>query len=129
MPYFFYSNNSFNPRTYGGGEGAGFHPTKVFLSFFLEDKTSAPDVSSSCLFILWAHFETSLVMVSCYGYEIDVISSRWSSHFCVKIHVFSTSFNNKGNLVAKILQSSYLGDIFHVKHKNYHQKTSENIIE
>ena len=25
----------------------------------------------------------------------DVTSSRWSSHFWVKIHVFSTSFNNK----------------------------------
>ena len=45
-------------------------PHKVFLSFFLEDKTSAPDVFSSCLFISRAYFETSLVMVSCYGYEI-----------------------------------------------------------
>ena len=25
----------------------------------------------------------------------DVISTRWSSHFWVKMHVFSTSFNNK----------------------------------
>ena len=41
-----------------------------FLCFFLEDKTSAPDVVSSCLLIPCAHFETSLVMVSCYGYEI-----------------------------------------------------------
>ena len=57
---FFYSENSL---TLG-------RTTKVFLSFFLEDKTSARDVFSSCLFILWAHFETSLVMVSCYGYEI-----------------------------------------------------------
>jgi len=32
----------------------------------------------------------------------------------------------KGNLLAKILQSSYLGDIFHVKHKKL---SSENIIE
>ena len=54
----------------GGGGGAGCHPTKFFLSFFLEDKTSAPDVFSSCSFIPCAHFETSLVMVSCYGYEI-----------------------------------------------------------
>ena len=76
---FFYSKNSFNPRTYkeeggggggGGGGSAGCHSTKVFLSFFLEDKTSAPDVFSSCSFIPWAYFETSLVMVSCYGYEI-----------------------------------------------------------
>ena len=45
-------------------------PRKVFLSFFLEDKTSVPDVFSSCSFIPRAHFETSLVVVKCYGYEI-----------------------------------------------------------
>ena len=45
-------------------------PHKFFLSFSLEDKTSAPDVFSSCSFIPRADFETSLVMVSCYGYEI-----------------------------------------------------------
>ena len=53
--------------------GGGCHPPpphKVFLSFFLEDKTSAPDVFSSFSFIPRAHFETSLVMVSCYGYDI-----------------------------------------------------------
>ena len=37
-------------------------PHKVFLSFLLDDKTSVPDIFSS--------FETSLVMVSYYGYEI-----------------------------------------------------------
>ena len=47
----------------------------------------------------------------------DVISSRWSSHFGVEIHVFLTSFNNKLNLVVKIMQSAYLRVIFHVKHK------------
>ena len=59
-------------RTYRGGEGGGWMPPphKVFLSFFLEDKTSAPDVFSSCSFIARADFEMSLVMVSCYGYEI-----------------------------------------------------------
>ena len=60
-------------RTYkegGGGGGGGCHPPrKVFLSFFLEDKTSAPDVFSSCSFIPCTLFETSSV-VSCYGYEI-----------------------------------------------------------
>ena len=29
-----------------------------------------PDVFNGCSFIPRAHFETSLVMVSCYGYEI-----------------------------------------------------------
>ena len=62
---------SLNTRTYkGGGEGGYYPPLKVFLSFFPEDKTSAPDVFSSCSFIPRADFETSLVMVSCYGYEI-----------------------------------------------------------
>ena len=58
-----------NPRTYKAG-GGGIHPPKVFLSFFLEDKTSAPGVFSSYSFIPRANFETSSVMVSCYhGYE------------------------------------------------------------
>ena len=33
-----------NPRTYKEwGEGVGCHPTKIFVSFLEEDKTSAPD--------------------------------------------------------------------------------------
>ena len=78
----------FNPRTYrrgGGGEGLRF---KVFLSFFL-DKTSAsaPDVFSSCSVIPRADFETSLVIVSCYGYEVKPILGE--------ITFFKTSFTNK----------------------------------
>ena len=42
-------------------EGVDASPPKVFLSFFLEDKTLAPDVFSSCSLIPHAHFETSLV--------------------------------------------------------------------
>ena len=43
-----------------------------FFCFFLDDKTLAPEVfcSRSCSFIPSTHFETSLVMVSYYGYEI-----------------------------------------------------------
>ena len=41
-----------------------------FLSFVLQDKTSAPDVFSGCSFISRAHFESSSVTVSFYGYEI-----------------------------------------------------------
>ena len=37
---------------------------KVFLSFFLEDTTSAPDVFSSCSFIPRANFETRSVAFS-----------------------------------------------------------------
>ena len=88
-----------NRRTYkfGGGGREGRLPpaSEVFLIFFLDGKTSAPDVFSSCLFIPRAHFETILVMVSHYGYEIWRLSSKWSSHFWVKMNVFSTFFNNK----------------------------------
>ena len=47
-------------------------PSEVFflVFFFQNDKTSAADVLSSCSFIPHAHFETSLVMVSYYSYEI-----------------------------------------------------------
>ena len=46
----------------------GCHPTsEVFLSFFLDDKTSAPDIFRSCSFIPHGQFETSLVIVSYYG--------------------------------------------------------------
>ena len=52
------------------GGGGGHSPSEVFLSFVLDDKTSALDVFSSCLFIPFAHFEQSLVMVRYYGYKI-----------------------------------------------------------
>ena len=51
----------------GGGEKVR---AEVFLSIFLEDKASAPDVFCSCSSITSAHFETSSVMVSFYGYKI-----------------------------------------------------------
>ena len=56
----------------GGGGGGGVDVTSLrFSEFFsIEDKTSAPEVFSGCSFIPGAHFETSLVMVSCYGCEI-----------------------------------------------------------
>ena len=62
----------FNLRTYKwGGEGvASSDPSEVFVSFFLDDKTSAPDVFNSFSFFPRTHFETSLVMVSYYRYEI-----------------------------------------------------------
>ena len=54
-----------------GGGGGNVTPSKKkgFSEpfFFLEDKTLAPDVFTSCSFIPRVHFETSLVMVSCYG--------------------------------------------------------------
>ena len=56
----------------------------------------------------------------------DVISRRWSSHFWVKVHVFSTFFNN--NLMADIMQSVYLCVIFHGKHKKITISRGFNLI-
>ena len=48
----------------------------------------------------------------------DVLSSRWSSQFWVKIHVFFQLFSTtKVNLLTKIMQSAYLCVIFHIEHK------------
>ena len=57
------------PETYGEGVVTA-SPSEFFLSFFLDEKTSAPDVFTTCSFIPRAHFGTSLVIVSDYGYEI-----------------------------------------------------------
>ena len=56
----------------GGGVGGEWLPplSGGFWMFFLDDNTSAKDAFSSCSFNLRAHFETSLVMVSYYNYEI-----------------------------------------------------------
>ena len=79
----------------GGGEG-GCHPVSdVFLRFFLDNQTSAYDVFSSRSFIPRTHFETSLLMVSYYGYEIwrhkqQVVEPFLSENVC-----FSTSFKSE----------------------------------
>ena len=104
--------------TLGRTSGSGCHPHTVFLSFFLEDKTSAPDVFSSCSFIprtlvLSQVQWWSVAMVT--GY--DAISSRWSNQFGWKYMFFQLLSTIKVNLVAKIMQSAYLCVIFHVKHK------------
>ena len=99
--------------------GSGYHPHKVLLSFFLEDKTSVPVVFSSCSFISRTHFETSLVMFSYYGYKIW----RHKKRVVKPILGENTCFFNflqqyiKVNLVAKTMQSAYLCVIFHVKYK------------
>ena len=46
-------------------------PSEVFWSFFQDNETSASNVFRSCSFIPRAHFETSLLMVSHYGYECE----------------------------------------------------------
>ena len=55
----------------------------------------------------------SVTMVSRY----DAKSSTLSSHFCVKMHVFPTSFRNNVKLEDKMMQSNYLRVILHVKSK------------
>ena len=47
----------------------------------------------------------------------DAISSRWSSHFWVKMHAVSTFFRNKSKPVDKMMQSNYLCVILHVQRK------------
>ena len=53
------------------GWGVGCHPiTEVFLIFFPHDKTSACDVLIKLFAYPSRALETSLVVVSYYGYEI-----------------------------------------------------------
>ena len=47
----------------------------------------------------------------------DVISSRWSSHFWVKVHVFQLFSTLKVKLVDRMMQSKYLCVILQVKRK------------
>ena len=97
-------------------------PNKIILSlFFLEDKTLAPDVFSSCSFIPRAYFEASLVIVRCYGYKIwrhkyKVVKTFLGENVCF----FQLLSTIKANLVAKIVQSAYLYVTFYVKHKKNH---------
>ena len=71
----------FNPWAYkddggvgggGGGRerGTGCHPHKVFLEFFKDEFLSPLAVFSSCAHISYTHFDTRLVSIGCYGYEI-----------------------------------------------------------
>ena len=57
-------------RDWVGGGGVGAIPSQVFLVLFLDDQASTTDVFCSCLFILRTCFDTRLVMISFYGYEI-----------------------------------------------------------
>ena len=47
----------------------------------------------------------------------DVISSRWSSHFWVKMHVFQLFSGIKEKRLDKMMQSNYLCVVLLVKHK------------
>ena len=51
----------------------------------------------------------SLVMIIYYMVtRYDVISIRWLNHFWVKMHFFSSSFNNKSKYCDKMMQSASL---------------------
>ena len=71
----------------GGGKGREVPPPWGFSEFFLNDKTSTPEVFCSCSFIPCAHFETSLVTVSYYDYEIwrqkQVVKPFFSESACL----------------------------------------------
>ena len=122
----------------GGGGGGGGKPTppppppphKIILSlFFLEDKTLAPDVFSTCSFIPRAYFETSLVIVRCYGYKIwrhkyKVVKPFLGENVCF----FQLLSTIKANLVAKIVQSAYLYVTFYVTHKKITISNGFNLI-
>ena len=105
-------------------------PHKIILSlFFLEDKTLAPDVFSSCSFIPRAYFEASLVIVRCYGYKIwrhkyKVVKTFLGENVCF----FQLLSTIKANLVAKIVQSAYLYVTFYVKHKKITISNGFNLI-
>ena len=81
------------------------HEGVYYVSSSYEGKCKRKPCGNFCYY--------KLQNIICY----DVISSRWSSHFGVKIHVFKLSSTIKVNPVAKIMQSAYLCVIFHVKHK------------
>ena len=49
--------------------------------------------------------------------KYDVIISRWSSHFLVKMYVFSTFLGMKVKFVDKMIQSNYFCVILQFKHK------------
>ena len=67
-----------NPLTYHGGS----QPTLWgFLSFHLDEKTSASHASKGCSFIPRAYFETHLVMAVSMVTRYDVISSRCENAF------------------------------------------------
>ena len=124
----FVTNSLRRTRRGGGGEwmpppqgGAEWMPPplRFFLSFILSLRfiISMPDVFSSCSFIPCAHFKTSLVMVSCYGYERwrhkkQVVKPFSSANTCFS----STLSIIKVNLAGKIMRM-LIYVIFHVKHK------------
>ena len=74
----------------GGGGYRVANPRNVFLIFFPDDKTSPTEVFCSMTM------------------RYDVISSRWSSHVGVKMHVFQLLSGVKVKLVDKMMQSHYL---------------------
>ena len=107
-------------------------PQWGFSEFFLDDQTLVPDVFSiQCLFIPHMHFETSLVMISYYGYEWshslllrDITSQVAGGRtiFGRKCMFFQLLSTIKVKLVDKMKQSTYLCVILHVKTpKNYMQ--------
>ena len=59
-----------NPRAYNPPHPPPPPPHKVFLEFFQEEPLPQTAVFSSCTHIPKTHFDTSLVKISYYGYEM-----------------------------------------------------------
>ena len=77
----------------GGREGGCHSVSEVFLRFFLDNQI--PAVFSGRSFIPRTHFETSLLMVSCYGYEIWRHKQQVVKPFLSENACFSTSFKSE----------------------------------
>ena len=79
----------------------------------INDQTSAPDIFSCFLLILRTHFETGLVVISYYGYELwshkwQVVEPFLSENACFFF------FKIKAKPGERMKQSTYLCVILHV---------------
>ena len=67
----------------------------IHLFFSVDDKTAAPDGFSNRLFFPRKHFQTTLVMVGVYGYDIWHRNKEMVKQFLSTNSCPSTSFNNR----------------------------------
>ena len=95
--------------------------TEVFLTLFLDNKTSAPDGFSGCVCLSLARilrqvqwWSVSIVM------RYDVISRRYVVKPFLSENACFLNFNNKSKDLDKMMQNPNSRVILHVNHKNYH---------
>ena len=122
------SKNNINPQMYKGEEGWVCHrhrPLRFFWVFSQRPKHQHLMFSVAVRSSIHHSFARILSRVQWWSVSMvtgyNVISRRWSSHFWVKVHVFSSFFSAiKVNLVAKIMQSAYFVLFFFSSTKNHH---------